>query len=89
MKLIIQIQPFAAKQSIDIYNALNERVGAMVTTISNLVSDTFALVDSYSQNKVNQISIIGPRKYCNDLCLKMKEKELAKYGNNNIKIEVL
>lgn len=84
-KIVGLLKPFILKQEFYIYEDSN-KIDAISISVEDIAETVLNLTNQYS---INQLDLIGPKKYSQGIGNKIKELENTKYNVNNIEINYL
>ena len=83
-KIVGIVRPFDMNQTFMVYEDGN-KLDVVETTLENLNNTILGLVNKYSVDNVN---LIGPQKFLQGICNKLKEEFSLKYDNRNLTVDI-
>lgn len=84
-KIIGLLQPFDLKQNIYVYEDGN-KIEIIETKVDNFTSEMLQLINKY---KIEDIELVGPKKYTKGIGTKVQEEYIKNYSNNNLNIKYI
>lgn len=84
-KIVSVIKPFVIQQNIFVYSD-GEKEDIISVPLDEIQNK---LVEISYQYNINEIELIGSKKYLKEIGNKIKEAEMNKYSNNNIIINIV
>ena len=84
-KIVSVIRPFTLKQNIFVYEDGNKI--DVVSIEMDSIEDK--LIDLAKQYEVKEIQLIGSKNYCSHIKETIEEKEIAKYGKNDLIVKII
>ena len=83
-KIVSVIRPFTMQQNIFVYNGSNT-VSITVAEMDNIEKAILNLVDEY---QVNEVELVGAKKFTSGIKDKIVEAEISKYNENKLNIKL-
>ena len=84
-KIIAMLRPFDMAQTLMVYEDGN-KIDMVTTELNFLHPAIFSLVDKY---EINQLDLVGPKKYLQGIREQIQEAEAAKYDYARLQINII
>ena len=83
-KIVSVIKPFTVQQNVFVYEDGN-KIEVISTPLNDIQNTMVEIADKYN---INEIELIGSKKYSKGIENKIKEIEMTKYNENKLNIKL-
>lgn len=84
-KIVSIIKPFVINQNVFVYEDGN-KIDVLSVSLDNIQN---ILINTAIKYEINDIELIGSKKYLNGIINKVKEEEIKQYNANKLNIKII
>lgn len=84
-KIVSVIKPFVINQNVFVYEDGN-KIDVLSVSLDNIQN---ILINTAIKYEINDIELVGSKKYLNGIINKVKEEEIKQYNVNKLNIKII